>query len=145
MLIKYLQENSKGEKMKMARPKELTNGKKIREYSTSFSQIPMVRYEEITEYYTKEPAKITVINENIKTKCEPIFQVVKQVPNSDLISLSIYSNEREEFDESTFFIIRKVYWNKNVDIAEIRAGVKKREELLNAWPSIENDNIIIPK
>ncbi|MGX7263945.1 hypothetical protein ACWOEF_08110 [Enterococcus crotali] len=129
----------------MARPKELTNGKKIREYSTSFSQIPMVRYEEITEYYTKEPAKITVINENIKTKCEPIFQVVKQVPNSDLISLSIYSNEREEFDESTFFIIRKVYWNKNVDIAEIRAGVKKREELLNAWPSIENDNIIIPK
>ncbi|EOL45727.1 hypothetical protein [Enterococcus caccae] len=129
--------------MDNTRPKELTNGKMIREYSTSFSRIPMVRYEEIVEYYIKEPAKIIVVSESNKIKCELIFQVVREIPNSDLISFSIYSDEREEFDENTFFIIRKVYWNKKVDIAGIREGVKEREELLNTYPSIENNNILV--
>lgn len=129
--------------MNNKRPKELTNGKMIREYSTPFSRIPMIRYEEIVEYHIKEPANIFIVSEDNKIKCEPIFQVVREVPNSDLISFSIYSDEREEFDEYTFFIIRKVYWNKKIDIAGIREGVKEREDLLNMYPTIESNNIKI--
>jgi hypothetical protein len=101
--------------------------------------VPMFRYEAITSFCVEQLASIHVTQKkgDEKTTCELIFRFVVDVPNNSMISYSLLSNQREDFDEDVCFVIRKMIWRKRNDIEQIMKHPDKRNEYLLQWPCID--------
>ena len=59
------------------------------------------------------------------------------VPNNSMISYSLFSNQREDFNEEVCFVTRKMIWSKKNDIDQIVNKPDKRNMFLSQWPCID--------
>jgi hypothetical protein len=65
------------------------------------------------------------------------------ISNGEAVCYTILSNQRENFDKTAWFIIRKLLWEKEKDISRLRQFPDKRKESLASWPTISTKNIIL--
>jgi hypothetical protein len=106
----------------------------------------MLRYEEIFNYYSEEPATFKVKEEadSDASNYEEILRIRKWNSGGRSYSWSIYSNEREEFSHCATFTIRQVVWDLSCDKKDAQNRIKKfREDLLEEWPTICTKNYCI--
>jgi len=118
--------------------KENGNAQNISNVCSKY-KVPMFRYEAIANFCIEQLASIRVTkNEgDERITCGLIFRFVLDVPNNSMISYSLFSNQREEFDKEVCFVIRKMIWKKRNDIEQLINQPGKRSEFLSKWPCID--------
>jgi len=105
----------------------------------------MYVYQAIVDFCSEQLAGILVQKTEHESKvyCEPIQKFIVDMANGDLLVYSIYSDQREGFDESACFVIRKLLWKKKKDIDWLQKYPQKRQDALLSWPTIETKNRVI--
>ncbi len=102
----------------------------------SASRLALLRYEEIFDYYSEEPATIFVkLDQNDEgCVCEQILRIRAWQNHGQFYSLSIYAEDRIELRN---LIIRSVVWEAEKDKAEVMTRIKQdRESVLASMPLI---------
>jgi len=127
----------------MSRFIENGNASIIREVCYPY-KVPMFAYQAIVNFFREQLAYIHVqrVENEDKIYCEPIQTFMIDIANGDLVNYTIFSNQREQFDEEVCFIIRKTLWEKKKDIDRLKRFPEKRQEALVTWPAIKIDNIV---
>lgn len=116
----------------------------IDEVCSPASKIPMIRYETLVDFCVNEPALIHVLKNRTcdKIVCEQIFKMIVDIPNDHLIAFTIYANERENFTQDCCMVIRQIFWDKQIDIKNLKQFPERRTDFLMSWPSIKSKNIV---
>ena len=119
------------------------NAQNISNVCTKY-KVPMFRYEAITSFCIEQLALVHVIEKegDEKTTCELIFRFMVDIPNNNMISYSLFSNQREDFNEEVCFVIRKLIWKKRKDIDQIKNHPEKRNEFLSQLPCIDESYVV---
>jgi len=126
------------------KPIEEGNASEIHEVCYPLIKLIMLRYEAISDFLAEEPYFIHIKKEkDTKTiTCEKIMSLFLDVNNSHTVTYTIFSNEREEFSQDWYSVVRKVYWDKKSDQLLMKENPDQREAYINAWPSITIKSII---
>lgn len=125
------------------KPQSCGNASVITEQELSLSRFAMIRYEDIFDYYSEEPASITIKTEKEKEKevYSPILRIRFWNQENQSYSWNVYSDDRERLKN---LIIRKVVWNMDKDKEYMKEHIKKeRKNIMTSWPSIVNRNKFI--
>jgi hypothetical protein len=94
-------------------------------------------YEQVSHIHIKKT------EDDNKLYCEPIQRFMIDISNGEAVCYTIFSNQRENFDKTAWFIIRKLLWEKEKDISRLEQFPDKRKESLTSWPTISAKNIIL--
>lgn len=107
--------------------------------------IPMFEYEAIVDFCREQIAHIHVTKTSGEKKiyCEPILRFMIDISNGDLLTYIIFSNQREQFDKKSCFIIRKILWERKKDIEWLKQYPEKRKESLLSWPAMQVKNAVM--
>lgn len=120
------------------------NSEILSEVCLPATNLMMLRYEDIFDFYSEEPPTI-IAKSKVDTGSkshEQILRIRKWQTQGQSYSWSIYNEEREDF--SSNFIIRKVVWKQNLDKVKIQKNAgTSREELLTSWPTIQTTTIFL--
>lgn len=108
-------------------------------------KVPMYMYQAITDFCSEQLANIHVKRTESEDKvyCEPIQRSMVDISNGNLLTYTIFSNQREQFDKEACFIVRKLLWEKRKDIDRLKQFPEKRQEALLLWPTIKAENVVI--
>lgn len=108
-------------------------------------KVPMYIYRAIVDFCGEQLANVYVqkTEHGDKLCCEPIQKFMVDIANGDLIVYTIYSDQREHFDEKACFVIRKLLWEKRKDINQLQKYPGKRQEALLSWPTIITSNNVM--
>ncbi len=116
----------------------------IEEVCKPASRLLMVRYEAIMDFCMNEPAFIHVFKSEAgdRITCEPILRIMIDVLDEHMTAHTIYSDEREGFQDGFCIVLRSITWDKASDTEMIKQYPERREEHLVSWPSIKSRNIV---
>ena len=136
---------------KNQKPKEEGNSQIINDVCLPVIPLIMLRYEQISNFYTEEPGFIRIkVTENDDYHLfEQVLRFRIWVPNQETNSWCIYSEDRGWLNEEGSIgglVIRHAVWNRAYDTQKAQEAVERKNErnkFLNNWPTLELKNIYL--